>query len=182
MPTKVHFLDGTKGLAMQIARDTIVVMHYTLHGDDEELIDSSEGSEPLGYLHGHGSIVTGLEKALEGATIGAKLKVTVQPEEGYGAHDPSLNLKVPWNSFPPEASTELTPGVQFAAPNPHTGNEDDVVVFTVVDRDDETVSITGNHPLAGKTLHFAVEIISIRAATEQELAHGHSHGPEGADH
>lgn len=161
---------------MNIANGCVVAFHYTLTDDAGAEIDSSKGGEPLAYLHGHGGIIPGLEKELEGKTAGDAMQVTVQPEEGYGAVNEELVQAVPREAF--QGVDQIEPGMQFQAQG--AGGQVQLVVVTAVD--DETVTVDGNHPLAGKVLNFDVAIDSVREASEEELEHGHVHGPGGDQH
>lgn len=149
---------------MEIGDNRVVSFHYTLTGRDAQIIDQSSG-EPLSYLHGAGNIVAGLEKALAGKRSGDKLNVEVSPEEGYGLRDDELTQSVPREAF--QGVDVIQPGMQFSAQTPQGP-----VLVTVVDADDSTVKIDQNHPLAGQTLYFAVEIADVRDATEEELQAG----------
>jgi len=159
-----------------IADKHVVSIHYTLTDDDGETLDSSAGREPLTYLHGAQNIIPGLEQALTGKAVGDQLQVTVQPGDAYGEFDAELVQTVPREAF--EGIDQLEPGMQFEARSPE-GDSSIVVVKEVVD---EGVVIDGNHPLAGQTLHFDVSIEEVRDATDEELAHGHVHGPGGHHH
>jgi FKBP-type peptidyl-prolyl cis-trans isomerase SlyD len=160
---------------MQIAERHVAYFHYTLTNDAGETLDSSAGREPLPYLHGAGNIVQGLEKALAGKKAGDKLTVDVAPEDGYGPRIESLVQVVPKSAF--QGVTDLAPGMQFQAES----NMGPVsVVVTEISGDNVTVD--GNHPLAGETLHFAVEITEVREATTEEVLHGHVHGAGGHHH
>ena len=160
----------------QAAADgTVVSIHYTLRDDDGDVIDSSVDSEPLDYLHGAGNIVPGLEAAREGKAVGAKFKVTVPPADGYGERGPDPK-PVPRSAFPDDM--ELEPGTQLFVRGPD-GEPFPVWIAGVSDED---VMLDQNHPLAGATLHFEVEVLSVRAATKDELEHGHPHGPDGHGH
>jgi FKBP-type peptidyl-prolyl cis-trans isomerase SlyD len=158
---------------MQIARDAVVLIHYTLKNDAGEVLDSSSGHDPLAYLQGHGSIIPGLEAALEGKVAGDKVQATIAPENAYGVKEPGLVQQVPRRAF----QGEVRAGMQFTA---QTEAGPRTVVVTRVQGD--MVTVDGNHPLAGETLHFDVEITEVRAATEEELAHGHVHGAGGHHH
>ena len=160
---------------MQIAKDKVVSIDYTLSDAQGGVIDSSNGQEPLHYLHGGGNIIPGLEKALEGKSVGDAVQVTVAPEEGYGAKDQDLIQDVPRAAF---GGVEVKPGMQFRAEGKNAGSR----MVTVVSVQPETVRIDANHPLAGKTLHFDVKVMTVRDATKEELAHGHAHGPGGHHH
>jgi len=160
---------------MTIAKDSVVSIHYTLKDDSGEVIDSSAGSDPLTYLHGHGNIVSGLENALEGKETGSKIAVRVPPAEGYGEYDKDLVQKVPRRTL--KGIPNVRVGMQLHAQTEH-GNR----VVTVTNVQSDMVTIDGNHPLAGKALNFEVEVTEVRAATEEELSHGHVHGPGGHHH
>ena len=157
-----------------IQKDTVVSMSYNLKNSDGEDLGSADATKPLTFLHGAGQIVPGLENSLKGLTVGDKKEVTIGPKEGYGELNPELKLKVERKQFPADA--EIKPGMQFKA---NTGGDHDHT-FTVMEIEDDHVKIDGNHPLAGQTLYFKVEIVSIREATKDELAHGHAHGPDGS--
>ena len=160
---------------MEIAADRVVLINYTLKGDDGAVIDSSAGAEPLAYIQGHGNLVVGLEKALEGKTDGDTLAVSVAPADGYGIHDAALIQRVPKRSM--QGSGEIKKGMQFQAQT-----DDGVRVFTVTAVVGDMVTLDGNHPLADKTLHFDVQVVSVREATTEELEHGHVHGAGGHHH
>jgi len=150
---------------MQISQDTVVSIDYTLTGDDGQVIDTSEGREPLVYLHGHQNIIPGLEKAIEGASEGDELDVAVQPEEGYGPYRDELVQDVPRDAF--AGVDKVEPGMSFRA-------ESNAGPMTVVVREvgDDTVTVDGNHVLAGMVLNFKVAIKDIREATEAEIQQG----------
>ncbi len=157
---------------MKIAAGRVVAIHYTLTDDSGEVLDSSTGGAPLAYLHGRSNIVTGLEKALEGAEIGFKDKVTVAPVDGYGEKDPTAVFEEPHASFAPDM--KLMPGMQVQAEGKHGPS-----TLTVVTLTPTGIVLDANHPLAGKTLHFDVEVVEVRKATREELAHGHVHTGHG---
>jgi FKBP-type peptidyl-prolyl cis-trans isomerase SlyD len=159
---------------MTIAQDSVVTIHYTLKDDAGEIIDSSVEAEPLAYLHGHGNLVPGLERELEGKAVGDKINVTVQPQDGYGDYDKRLVQRVPRRALQGIPNVRVGMRLQTqTAEGPRT-----VVVTHLMG---DMVTIDGNHPLAGKALNFEVEVTDVRAATEEELSHGHVHGP-GDDH
>ena len=160
---------------MQIAADKVVTIHYTLKNAEGQVLDSSEGGDPLAYIHGNGNIIPGLEEALEGKVAGDKLQVEVQPEKAYGVHDPELIQNVPKRAF--QGVGQVQAGMRFTAQTEHGPRQ--VVVTRVVG---DMVTVDGNHPLAGQTLNFAVEIAEVRDPTEEELSHGHVHGPGGHHH
>ena len=159
---------------MQIANEKVVSIHYTLTNDQGDTIDSSQGQTPLVYLHGSGQIIPGLEDALLGKKTGDKLKVSIAPEQAYGERHDHLVQQVPKEQFP---DTDLQVGMQFQVET----NQQPIIV-TITHISDAEVTVDGNHPLAGQTLHFDVEVVELREATEQELAHGHAHGAGGHDH
>jgi FKBP-type peptidyl-prolyl cis-trans isomerase SlyD len=160
---------------VEIAADRVVLIHYTLKGDDGAVIDSSDGGEPLAYIQGHGNLVVGLEKALEGKQEGATIAVSVPPAEGYGQYDAALIQRVPKRSM--QGSGEIKKGMQFQA-----RTDDGIRVFTVTAVVGDMVTLDGNHPLADKTLNFDVKVVTVREATAEELEHGHVHGTGGHHH
>ena len=160
---------------MQIAERTVASFHYTLTNDAGDVLDSSQGREPLAYLHDAGTIVPGLEREMSGHVVGDKFNVDVAAEDGYGEYIEELVQVVPRESF--AGVEDLAVGMQFQA---QTGQGAIAVVVTEIEGDEVTVD--GNHPLAGETLHFAVEITEVRAATDEELQHGHVHGAGGHHH
>jgi FKBP-type peptidyl-prolyl cis-trans isomerase SlyD len=159
---------------VEIAADRVVTIHYTLKNDQGAIIDSSAGGEPLAYIQGHGNLVAGLEKALEGKQDGT-LAVVIAPQDGYGVHDAALIQRVPKRSL--QGSGEIKKGMQFQA---RTG--DGMRLFTVTAIVGDMITLDGNHPLADQTLHFEVQIVGVRAATAEELEHGHVHGAGGHHH
>lgn len=159
-----------------IAAGKVVGMTYSLRNDAGEILDQASVQEPFLYMHGESQIVPGLEGALEGLKIGDKKNVTVSAEDGYGPVHPGLKMTVKKNQFP--GVDEVKAGMQFQAQSP----EGHGMVFTIVGIEGDDVTIDGNHPLAGQTLHFSVEIISMRDATEEEKSHGHVHGEGGHHH
>ncbi len=160
---------------MQIAADKVVSIHYTLKDDAGTVLDSSAGGEPLAYIQGHGNLIPGLERALEGKSGGDKLDVSIAPEDGYGKHDTELVQRVPRRAL--QGAGEIRKGMQFQAQTPQG-----VRVFTVTAVVGDMVTLDGNHPLADQNLHFSVEVVDVREATTEELEHGHVHGPGGHHH
>jgi len=160
---------------MPVARNSVVLIHYKLTNDAGEVLDQSEKDSPLAYLHGRGNLIPGLERELEGKQSGDKLKVTVAPADGYGEYDKDLVQSVPRTAI--QGVAEIEPGMQLQA-----RSDEGVRMLTVVEVDSDSVKLDGNHPLAGKTLHFDVEIEEVRDATKEELSHGHVHGPGGHHH
>jgi FKBP-type peptidyl-prolyl cis-trans isomerase SlyD len=156
---------------MKITQDSVVTIDYRLHLGNGEVVDESEPGDPLVYLHGHGETVPGLEDALEGKAVGDSLKVKVAPDQGYGDHDPEKIEEVPRTEFPDEL--ELKPGSILTA----TDDDGQEMDFLVKEIKGDKVIVDFNHPLAGKTLFFEVTVRDVRAATPEELEHGHVHGP-----
>ena len=160
---------------MEITADRVVTIHYTLKDDSGAVLDSSAGGEPLAYIQGHGNLVSGLEKALEGKQDGNTLAVIVSPAEGYGERDEALIQRVPKRAL--HGSGDIKKGMQFQA-----RTDDGMRLFTVTAVMGDMVTLDGNHPLADQTLHFDVEVIGVREATTEELEHGHVHGAGGHHH
>lgn len=160
---------------MQIEKDTVATIDYTLTDPSGQVIDSSEGRQPIAYLHGASNIVPGLETALEGKNVGESIKVTIPPEQGYGARDPNLVQPVPRSNF--QGIQEIKPGMQFQAQTAEGAR-----VVTVVQVDDQNVTVDANHPLAGMELKFDVKIVDVRKATPEELTHGRAHDAGGHNH
>lgn len=143
-------------------------MDYALKDDEGTLLDQSQPGQPLAYLHGHKNIIPGLESALVGKAVGDSVDVRVAPEDGYGAPNPALEQVVPRDRFQGVESLEV--GMQFQA-----STDQGPVSVRVVKVEDDNVTVDGNHPLAGKHLNFNVTVQEVRAATEEEIAHGHIH-------
>ena len=160
---------------MQIEKHRVVTLAYTLKDNDDRVIDQSDDGS-FCYLHGASNIIPGLENALTGKAAGDELSVSISPEEGYGVHDVEKTQAVPREMFP--AEEEIVPGMQFHAQGP----EGHQLVVTVVKVDDDRVTVDGNHPLAGVQLNFDVKVLEVRAATGEEITHGHVHGPGGHHH
>lgn len=157
---------------MHIAEQSVVSIHYTLTNDAGETLDTSDGREPLVYLHGAQNIIPGLENELTGKSVGDSFDVTIQPEEAYGTVNPELVQTVPHSAF--EGVEKVEPGMQFQA----RGDDGETQVITVTEVADSGVTVDGNHPLAGQVLNFSVRVEEIREATEEEIAHGHIHSGE----
>lgn len=160
---------------MKINTNAVASFHYTLKNDAGETLDSSVGHSPLTYLHGAHNIVPGLEKEMEGKSVGDSFSVIVTPAEGYGEVDENLRQELPRTMF--AGVDNIEPGMEFQAQTEH-GQQ--VIAVTKVEGD--TITVDGNHPLAGENLHFDIEVTDVRAASEEEIAHGHVHGPGGHDH
>ncbi len=158
---------------MKIGKGRVVRMNYTLRDESGTTIETSRGREPLTYLHGSGSLIPGLEKVLDGSEAGLKTIVTVLSQDAYGHKDPQAVIRAERSDFP-EGLT-LEPGVEVQADTP-----DGPITFMVVSLEGDEVVLDANHPLAGQTLNFDIEVLEVREATKDELAHGHVHGPGGA--
>ncbi|MBP85613.1 MAG: peptidylprolyl isomerase [Planctomycetaceae bacterium] len=150
---------------MQVATNTVVAIDYTLTDDDGEVLDTSEGREPLSYLHGGGGIIPGLERELEGKTTGDEMKVSVSAADAYGERNEVLRQEVPRDQL--AEIDDLEVGMQF-----RVDTNDGPMMITIVGLADDIVTIDGNHPLAGMALHFDVAVREVRDATEEEIAHG----------
>ena len=160
---------------MQISKDLVASIHYTLKNADGEVLDTSEGQEPLHYVHGANNIVPGLEKELEGKTTGESLTVVVEPIDGYGEYNAELIQELPRDMFAGVDNIEV--GMEFQTQTPDGGMQ----IIEVKSIDGDKIIVDGNHPMAGQTLHFDVEVTDVREATKDELEHGHVHS-EGCDH
>lgn len=159
-----------------IKSNSVVTMHYELKDAAGEVLDSSAGQDPLTYLHGAGNIIVGLEEELIGKAVGDKVNAVIAPEKGYGLPVDALVQTVPKEAFGEELD-KVEVGMRFQA---ETEQGQVPVVVTAMDTD--TVTVDGNHPLAGKELHFDVSIEEIRDASQEEIDHGHVHGPGGHQH
>ncbi len=151
-----------------VGDNDVVTLEYTLTVDGE-VVDTSDVHGPISFIQGRQQIIPGLEKALYGMAVGESKEVVVTPAEGYGEADPEAMLEVPASEFPQEIPLEPGVGIQLRDPS---GQVFDAFIERV---EGDTVVLNFNHPLAGKELHFAVKIVGIREATEEELAHGHVH-------
>ena len=159
---------------MNVSQNSVVAFHYSVSDEEGVQLDSSSGKAPLTYLHGANNIIKGLERALEGKTTGESLQVTIPPEDAYGEHMDALVENVPKDAF---GDNQVEVGMRFEA---QTNQGPISVVVTEVQ--DDSVTVDGNHPLAGKSLTFDVTIEDIREATEEEVEHGHVHGEGGHQH
>ena len=159
---------------MKIEANKVGVIHYTLTNVDNEVLDSSEGKDPLAYIHGIGNLIPGLEDQLLGKEAGAEFKAEIAPENGYGLFHEELIQKLPKENF---GDHEVELGMQFEADSPE-GTQ----IFTVTAIEDDGITVDGNHELAGETLTFDIKIVEVREASEKELEHGHAHGAGGHDH
>ncbi len=161
---------------MKIKKHAVVTIDYELKDDDGNIIDTSAGGDSMHYLHGTHTIIEDLEKALEGKKAGGSLSLTISPEEGYGVRDDSMIQSVAKDMFEDQSLVKV--GEQFVAQDPSGEN----LTVTISKVTDDKVIIDGNHPLAGKNLNFELEIKEVREATQEEVDHGHVHGPGGHHH
>ncbi len=157
---------------MQVAPHTVVTIAYTVTDEDGEVLDQADAADPLAYLHGTGALVPGLEAALTGRGPGDTVKVTLEPDDAYGLHDPDLVAVAQRSQF--EEPDDLELGMQF-----ELESEDGEDLVTVVAIDGDEVTLDANHPLAGLTLTFDVRVLDVREATADEQSHGHAHGADG---
>ncbi|MBZ0331235.1 peptidylprolyl isomerase [Halomonas sp. ANAO-440] len=156
---------------MTIAPQRVVTLHYVLSDEQGAVLDDSRArAVPLEYLHGHDNIMAGLERALEGQQEGAQLTVTLMPAEAYGLRNEALVQEVSRAAFPMD---DLTPGMRFQTPG-----DDGPQIVTILEVASDTVKIDTNHPLAGRTLHYRLEVLSVREANRAELAKGHPLPPD----
>lgn len=162
-------------MSTTIAKDQVVTFHYTLKDQQGQVIDQSVGGDPLAYLHGHGNIIPGLESQLLDKKVGDRLQVHVTPENGYGVHDPEKRFLIPRNALP---KVELQPGMMLEL----EAEDGETLRATIVALDAKHVEVDANHSLAGVDLFFDVEIVAIRPASAEEIAHGHVHGEGGHHH
>ncbi|OEE45757.1 peptidylprolyl isomerase [Vibrio anguillarum] len=160
---------------MKIEKNVVVSLAYQLVLEDGAVVDQSTVDAPLDYLHGHNNLITGLENELEGKVVGDKFTATIAPEEAYGEYSDELVQRVPAEVF--QGVDEIEVGMRFLA---DTDQGQIPVEITEVDGDE--VVVDGNHMLAGQTLTFDVEVVAIRAATEEEIQHGHIHQAGGCGH
>ncbi len=160
---------------MQISKDKVVTIDYTLKDDEGTVVDTSEGRDALVYLHGANNLIPGLEVALEGKAVGDDLAVRIAPEDAYGARDDEKLKAVPRHLF---GDDEIKAGAQYHA----TGPNGESMVVTVTEVGDDNVVVDGNHPLAGAHLNFDVKVVEVRDATAEEISHGHVHGAGGHEH
>jgi FKBP-type peptidyl-prolyl cis-trans isomerase SlyD len=160
---------------MKVADNTVVVIDYTLTNNEGQVIDSSEGAGPLAYLHGAGNIIPGLEDALLGKEAGDEVKASIEPANAYGERHDALKQEVPAELFSGVEKVEV--GMQF-----QSETDQGPVLVTVTEVGEQTITVDGNHPLAGVHLNFDVNVREVREATTEELEHGHVHGEGGHHH
>ncbi|QFU75746.1 peptidylprolyl isomerase [Halioglobus maricola] len=160
---------------MNIGPETVATFHYTLRDESGTEVETSRGGDPSAYLHGANNIIPGLEKAMVGKAAGDTFSATVAPEDGYGQPDPERQQRVPAKHLVFKGKLKAGMVVQL-------NTSDGRVPVTVVKAGRHTADIDTNHPLAGQTLTFDIEIDDVRAATAEEIEHGHAHGPGGHHH
>ncbi len=161
---------------MQISQNTVASIDYKLKDTDGQVLDTSEGREPLTYLHGAGNLIPGLESALEGNEPGDTVSVTVDPSEGYGERDENLIQQVPKQAF--EGVDQVESGMRFQA----TDEQGERRIVTVTGVEGDEVTVDANHPLAGQSLNFEVSVVEVREASQEEIEHGHAHTGDEEDH
>ena len=154
---------------MTVKKDAVVEMHYTLKNDSGSVIDSSEGKDPMPFIQGHGNIIPGLESALEGMKIGESCDISVKPEDAYGVHHSEAIQEIPMGAL--KGIDNLEVGMELQSQD-EKGNP---FIVHIKEINKDTVTVDGNHPLAGETLHFSVSIENVREASKEELEHGHVH-------
>ena len=153
---------------MQISKNKVVSIDYTLKDEAGNILDSSEGNQPLSYIHGIGALIPGLESELEGKTTDTELTVSIPPEQAYGVRDENLVVSVNRSQF--ENVEQLEVGMQV-----QVQQDDDTRVFVINNIDGDDITLDGNHPLADMTLNFNVKVVDVREASKEELEHGHVH-------
>jgi FKBP-type peptidyl-prolyl cis-trans isomerase SlyD len=156
---------------MQITKNKVAAIHYTLTDNKGTVIDTSAGRDPLYYIHGNGNLIIGMEEGLEGKSKGDKFQLKIEPAKGYGEKDPEMVQQVPISAF---GGQDVKTGMKFST------NQGGVVTVTEVGA--ESVTVDANHELAGVELNFEVEVIEVRDASSEEISHGHVHGAGGHHH
>lgn len=162
---------------MNIESNKAVTLSYTLKNDEGTILDKADANEPFIYLHGNHGIIPGLEKALEGKAKGDNFTVSIEPAEAYGEYNEEMKQEVPKEMFGDMDDSQLFPGAQF-----HAETNQGMQVISIAAVGEETVTIDGNHPMAGLNLNFEGTVDDIRDATEEEIAHGHVHAAGGCGH
>ena len=161
---------------MTIAQHKVVTIHYKVSdSESDEVIDSSENTEPMTYLHGAQNIIPGLEQALEGQAVGDELEVVVEAADAYGERSDDRIQQVPMEAF--QGMEKVEPGMAVTAQT-----DQGQINLVITEVNGEMVTVDANHPLAGKSLKFEVSVEDVRDASEEEMAHGHVHGPGGHEH
>lgn len=160
---------------MNIAKDSVVRFHYSMKDEAGEVLDSSDKAEPMTYLHGQDGLLKGLQEALEGKAVGEQLEIGLSPEQAFGERVDNAEQRVPVKHL--AGAKKWRPGMTATVHTEHGNRE-----VTVLKVGHTMATVDTNHPLAGKSLSFDVEIVEVRQATAEELAHGHAHGPGGHHH
>lgn len=160
---------------MKVGKNMVVSLNYTLKNSEGQVLDTSEGREPLVYLHGAGNLIPGLEAQIEGHEKGAVLDIVVEPEHAYGNRRDDLYRVVPKSGF--QGNEEMQVGMQV-----QLETDQGLAIASISAIEGEEVTLDMNHPLADMQLHFNVDIVDLREATEDEISHGHVHGPGGHHH
>lgn len=160
---------------LKIENDVVASVHYTGTLQDDSVFDSSEGRDPLAFLVGHRNMIPGFEAEMMGAVEGERRTFTLEPEKAYGERDENGVVQLPRENFPEEMEMEV--GMVLVAQT-----QEGPMPFRVLTIGDENVTVDFNHELAGQTLTFSVEVVELRAATDEEKEHGHAHGPHGHHH
>jgi FKBP-type peptidyl-prolyl cis-trans isomerase SlyD len=160
---------------MKIEANTVATFHYSLADENGQAIEGSRGGEPMAALHGAGNVIPGVEAALAGRAAGERFSITVPPERGYGLRQDGLTQRVPKKYF--RDPRQLKPGAQTVL-----GTRDGQRMVTVLKVGQSVVDVDLNHPMAGRTLVFDIEVVGVRAATAEEIEHGHAHEPGGQHH
>lgn len=160
---------------MQISQDKVVSFHYRLQEEGGDIFEDSHDGDPVLYLHGHKGMLPGLEEAMEGKVAGDSFEVTLDQDKGYGRREEGAVQRVPKKHLLTKG--KITPG-QIVQINTEHGATEAVVIKVGL----KNVDIDANHPLAGKTLVFSIEVVDVRDATSEEIAHGHAHGAGGHQH
>ena len=160
---------------MELSDNMVASVHYTGTLQDESVFDSSEGNDPLAFLVGHQQMIPGFEQEMQGAKVGERRTFTLTPDRAYGERDESGIVQLPQSQFPPDAELEV--GMMLVAQV-----TEGPLPFRILTIGEENITVDFNHELAGHDLTFSVEVVELRDATEEELAHGHVHGPDGHQH
>jgi FKBP-type peptidyl-prolyl cis-trans isomerase SlyD len=161
--------------AMPIAANSVASFHYILKDESGVQLESSHGSQPMTYLHGHDSLLKGLEDALEGKDTGATFSVTLPPALAFGELREDSEMRVPLSQL--RGAKKWEPGMQAVIQTNHGHQQ-----VTIIKVGHTMATVDTNHPMAGKTLVFDVEVVEVREASQEELSHGHAHGPGGHHH
>lgn len=168
---------------MKITPNTVVSFHYSLYegeeGQERTEVENSHKSEPTTYLHGASNIIAGLERALEGKVVGDAISVSLAPQDGYGLRDPANVQRVPMKHLVLQGKGKPRPKPGMLA---QLNTSDGMRSVTIIKAGRHSAEVDTNHPLAGKTVHFEIEVAQVREASEEEIAHGHAHGPGGHQH